>query len=102
EYGTTPEYGSKATCSPMPGAGSSAVAVSAHVLGLSANTLYYVRLVALNAGGTGASTSEFKTLPPAPAVLTGTASEVHKTSATLGATVNPNGGTVTQCKLRYG
>jgi hypothetical protein len=38
----------------------------------------------------------------APTVATGTASAITQTSATLRATVNPNGGKVSECKLEYG
>ena len=44
----------------------------------------------------------FKTLFPAPTVKTEKATEVTQTSATLNATVNPNGGAVTSCKFEYG
>jgi hypothetical protein len=37
-----------------------------------------------------------------PAVLTGAASSLTQTSATLNATVNPGGVTVSECKLEYG
>jgi IPT/TIG domain len=39
---------------------------------------------------------------PAPTVVTGAASSVTQSSATLNATVNPNGGAVGECKLEYG
>ncbi|HTQ68510.1 MAG TPA: kelch repeat-containing protein [Solirubrobacteraceae bacterium] len=54
EYGTTVSYGSSATCSPGPGAGTSPVAVSGSVGGLTPNAEYHYRVVATNAGGTGA------------------------------------------------
>ncbi|MFI4984752.1 MAG: IPT/TIG domain-containing protein [Solirubrobacterales bacterium] len=38
----------------------------------------------------------------APAVVTGAASSVTQTAATLSATVNPNGGTVSDCHFVYG
>jgi hypothetical protein len=53
EYGPTTAYG---TSIPVPngsaGSGSSAVAESANVTGLTASTLYHFRLVATNSGGT--------------------------------------------------
>src|SRR5205807_2554617 len=51
EYGTTTSYGSSAPCTPAPGSGSSAVAVSATVSGLTTNTTYHFRISATNAGG---------------------------------------------------
>ena len=71
EYGTTETYGSTASCSSLPGSGTSPVAVSAAVTGLTANTTYHFRISATNAGGTSkGSDLTFKTLPNAPAVVT--------------------------------
>jgi phosphodiesterase/alkaline phosphatase D-like protein len=103
EYGTTEAYGKSAPCSSLPGSGGSPVAVSASLKGLSANTTYHFRILATNAGGTGEGADEtFKTLPDAPAVLTEAASSIAQTAATLNATVNPNGGPVSDCRLEYG
>jgi IPT/TIG domain len=69
EYGTTPVYEASVPCSALPGSGSSAVAVSAQVLGLVANTTYHFRIVATNAGGTGdGADHSFATLPEPPGV----------------------------------
>ena len=55
-------------------------------------------------GPTGVGTPDgiaaFKPRPPT--VVTGAASAISQTSATLGATVNPNGGEVSECKFEYG
>lgn len=52
EYGPTNSYGTKVPCSPSsPGAGTSPVAVSAAISGLSANTTYHFRVVASNVSG---------------------------------------------------
>jgi streptogramin lyase len=77
--------------------------VSASVTGLSANTLYYFRISATNAGGTSSGAREtFRTLPKAPpTVVTGSATAVMQASATLNATVNPNGGVVSGCQFEY-
>jgi phosphodiesterase/alkaline phosphatase D-like protein len=102
EYGETVSYGKIVSCAALPGSGSSEVAVSAAVTGLAANTTYHFRVVAVNAGGTSKGSDEtLKTLPNAPTVVTGTASSTQ-TTATLNATVNPNGGNVSECKLEYG
>ncbi len=52
EYGTTASYGSSASCSSLPGSGSSPLAVSASLTGLAANTIYHFRIVAANPAGT--------------------------------------------------
>ena len=62
EYGTTTAYGKTAPCTPAPGAGSSSMAVSAAISGLSANTTYHFRVSATNGGGTSKGLdAEFKT-----------------------------------------
>ncbi len=104
EYGTTTAYGSTAPCFSLPGNGSSAVEVSASLAGLTAGTTYHFRISATSPGGTSKGSDEtFKTLPGnAPTVVTGSATSITQTSATLSATVNPNGGEVTDCKFEYG
>ena len=103
EYGTSTSYGGSAACSPSPGSGETAVAVSAVVHGLEANTTYHFRIVATNAGGTSYGSDEtFKTLPDAPTVASEAASSIGQTAATLAGTVNPDGAEVTSCVLEYG
>jgi hypothetical protein len=103
EYGTSPAYGSTAPCSSLPGSGRSAVPVSASLAGLSPRTTYDFRIVATNAHGTSyGGEQSFTTLPSPPAVRTGAASEVEPSTATLNATVNPEGSTVTVCFFEYG
>jgi phosphodiesterase/alkaline phosphatase D-like protein len=103
DYGTSGAYGKSAPCSPLPGFGTSAVAVSAAVTGLSANTTYHFRVITENAGGASSGSDQtLKTLPDSPTVVTKAASSIRQTTATLNATVNPNGGEVTSCELDYG
>jgi hypothetical protein len=79
------------------------VAVSAPVAGLGANTTYHFRIVASNQSGpsTGADFT-FTTPPNPPSVETAAGSSITQTGATLNATVNPNGGTVSDCHFEYG
>jgi hypothetical protein len=103
EYGKSETYGSSVACSPSPGSGTGAVAVSGAIAGLEANTTYHFRITATNGGGTShGGDATLKTLPKAPTVVTGSASSITQTAATLNATVNPDGGEVTSCLLEYG
>jgi hypothetical protein len=58
DYGPTTEYGSTAPCAQTVGAGSTSVAVSAALGGLTTVTLYHYRLVATGAAGTVAGTDQ--------------------------------------------
>ncbi|HEY2142275.1 MAG TPA: NHL repeat-containing protein [Solirubrobacteraceae bacterium] len=51
ELGTNTGYGQTYPCTPQPGSGASAVSISQHVEGLSANTTYHWRVVAHNGNG---------------------------------------------------
>jgi hypothetical protein len=53
-------------------------------------------------GSTEATSSSIEVRPNSPAIVSGTASSVTQTTATLNATVNPNGGNVTKCEFDYG
>jgi hypothetical protein len=68
DYGTTTTYGASATCSSLPGSGSSSVAASATVIGLAVGTSYYYRIVATNHAGTtyGAAQAFATQLPRTP------------------------------------
>src|SRR5438105_4920970 len=101
EYGPSTSYGSSAPCSPSPGSGETAVPVSAAVTGLSPNTTYHFRIFAKNAGGPSTGADQMFTTT-APIVVTGAASSVTQTSATVNATVNPNGVLVSACRFEYG
>jgi len=104
EYGATEAYGSSAPCTPSPGSGTSPVAVSASIGGLSPSTTYHFRIVATTAIGTshGADAS-FKTLVTAPVAATAPATRIGETSALLHGTVNPEGEeAVGDCHFEYG
>jgi hypothetical protein len=90
EYGTSTSYGS-VTPSVSAGSGTSATNVTANLTGLKPGTTYHYRLVATNTSGTShGSDALFTTLVP-PDVVTGAATSVGATSATLNGTVDPNG-----------
>src|SRR5208283_3249897 len=64
------------------------------------NVLTYTTLVGII---TGSEASEIRTRRPlSPTVKTGAASEILRTSATLNATVNPNGEAASECRFEYG
>ncbi len=93
EYGTTVAYGHTAPCMPATvGSGSSPVAVSAEVSGLTAATEYHYRLVAGNTNGASmAADRTFTSSVAVEGVQTLAASEVLGTSATLNGSLEPNG-----------
>jgi hypothetical protein len=103
EYGSSVQYGSTTPCSPAPHPGEGDVTVSAEIAGLSPRESVHFRIVAANAGGTSRGLDDtVTTLPIAPTVVVGDATEVTQTKATLTASVNPNGGEVTRCEFEYG
>ena len=65
--------------------------VSKTVTGLKAGTTYHFRLVATSDAGTATGSDQLFTTQGAPIVVTGQASAIGSTSATLAGTVNPNG-----------
>ena len=90
EYGTTTGYGSR-TDARSAGNGTAPVDVSEQLRGLTTGATYHYRLVATNASGTGRGADGTLTTRAAPAVVTGSASALGPTSATVGGTVDPNG-----------
>ncbi len=58
EWGPSKAYGQSAPCSPAPGSGSSPLAVSASITGLSAKTAYHFRITATNPYGTSSGKDE--------------------------------------------
>ena len=92
EYGPGPGYGGQAPCASLPGASGAPVPVSGLVGGLTPNSGYHYRLVAVNAGGTVyGGDREFATLPKAPVITTGAATLVGADRARISGTVNPEG-----------
>jgi hypothetical protein len=99
EYGTTFGYGSF-TAVISAGSGSGDVSASASLPGLTANTTYHYRRVAVNKFGTTYGNDiTFTTSPPV--ITTGSASSVTPSSAIMNGTVNPNG-SITTYYFQYG
>ncbi len=104
QWGLTAAYGTTTPVTANPVTGTSPVAVRIPALsGLTADTTYHYRLNCTNAGGTtNGSDRTFRTSPaPAPVAVTGAASSVTQTSASLAGTVNPRG-YATTCYFEYG
>lgn len=96
QYGTTTNYGST-TLSQIK-TGNTYQNVTANIGGLTANTTYHFRLVAVNSAGTIYGTDRtFTTLTPTgpPVVITNSASLMASFSATLNGSVDPHGLTTT-------
>jgi hypothetical protein len=89
EYGTSANYGSQ-TQSANVGSGTSGVGISASLSGLKPGTTYHYRVVASNTAGTANGADGILTTSSAPDVVTGNASSITATSATLNGTVNPS------------
>jgi IPT/TIG domain/Glycine rich protein len=90
EYGATKAYGSEAPCSPSPGAGITAVAVSANLSGLEVGAGYHYRVVATNANGTSFGADEtFTTLTREPPLVSGVSPEKGRSAG--GETVTISG-----------
>ena len=90
EYGTSTSYGSQ-SASASVGSGSANVAVSRSLAGLAAGTTYHYRVVATNGAGTSRGADGIFTTLSAPIAVTGTATGVSPSGATLNGSVDPNG-----------
>ena len=90
EYGTSTSYGAK-TANVSAGSGTANTAVSANLTGLTPGTTYHYRVVATNSAGTARGADGIFTTSAAPVAVTGSATSVTVTSATLNGTVDPNG-----------
>lgn len=78
-------------------------AITAAVSGLTPGTDYDYRIrIASHGGSTEAGPQAFETLPPLPPEsMTGSATAVTKSSATLAGSVNPKGGPVSNCHFEW-
>ena len=83
--------------------GTQAGTFSTAVGGLTSNTIYYFVARATNSGGSSwASVQSFATLPLPATVVTGVATQIGSTSATLGANVTATGGEPPATTIYYG
>jgi hypothetical protein len=89
QYGTSTSYGSQ-TQSANLGSGTSGVGISASLGGLQPGTTYHYRVVATNSAGTTNGADGILTTSSAPQAVTGSATGISSTSATLNGTVNPS------------
>jgi hypothetical protein len=89
-------------CTSTP-SGSTPVQISRALPGLSPGATYDYRIVVAGYGGPAEGSAQaFTMLPPlAPDATTGAASEIKKTAATLGGTVNARGGPISDCHFEY-
>ena len=91
-----------AACPPVVGEKESTV-ISAAVSGLTPGASYDYRVQTASFGGSAESGPQtFETLPPLPPeAVTGAATSVALNAATLGGTVNPKGGKISNCHFEY-
>ncbi len=102
QYGLTPAYG--LTTSPHAiGSGTAVLAVASSAAGLTPGSVYHFRVLATN--GLGSSFGQDRTFKtagfPPPTPVTGAASRVDQTSATVTGTINLNG-QATDWLFQYG
>src|SRR5204863_573911 len=87
-------YGAKSPAKRV-GSGAAATNISISISGLAAGTTYHVRLVAVNAAGTGAGDDRTFTTTGPPAVRTGAATGLTSSGATLTGNVDSRGHSTT-------
>src|SRR5487761_1618888 len=99
EYGTSTSYGQTAPCSPVtPYVG--VTGVNASVSALSPDTTYHFRIAASNSNGVVSYSSDQMFTTPV-VTVTGQATNVKASSASLGGTVTPGGATIADCHFEY-
>ena len=105
QYGSTASYGGTTSTTTIPlGLTTTPVAIS--LAGLTSGSTYHFRVEAVNTSGTTFGLDQTFTTTggvqaSAPTVVTGSATSVTSTSATLNGSVNPNG-TTTSAFFEYG
>ncbi len=102
EYGTSTAYGTSVPSPDAPvGDDTATHAESQKLTGLKPGTTYHFRIVASNTDGTSNGPDQtFTTLAP-PVAVTGSATAISRTGATLNGTVNPSGSATTY-HFQYG
>ncbi len=101
EYGTTSAMGSSLPCSKAHLTGVTKVTVSASLSNLAPATLYHFRVAGAYTGGPGAGSElTFSTSASPPGVATEPATQITNGSATLNASINPEGQSTT-CVFEY-
>jgi hypothetical protein len=90
EYGTSTSYGSN-TAATSAGSGTSDKSVSASLTGLTPGTTYHYRVTATSTAGTAHGDDGIFTTTAPPGVVTGSATGVTPSAATLNGSVDPNG-----------
>ncbi|HEV7769795.1 MAG TPA: hypothetical protein VGO66_03935, partial [Solirubrobacterales bacterium] len=103
DYGTTTAYGFTKACSPVPGPGSIPADVSFSLTGLNPDALYFYRVIASNAGGSGEEAKSFFTLAPnPPTAFNDGSTEGPSDTFTLEGRVDPEGIALSDCHFAYG
>ncbi|MCW2753047.1 MAG: hypothetical protein JWQ32_458 [Marmoricola sp.] len=101
QYGTTTSYGNGSTGAVAAGGGTGSVGFHADLIGLAPGTTYHYRAVATNKNGTAFGGDKTFITPMPPTVVTGAATAVQPTTATLTGTVDP-AGSATTVSFQYG
>ncbi|HUA12792.1 MAG TPA: hypothetical protein VMA83_12420 [Solirubrobacteraceae bacterium] len=104
EFGTTTLYGESVPCTPSPGEGETPEPTGATLYSLMPLTEYHYRIAVTNAAGTSyGEDQQFTTLPTPPTIeVPYQPASITSTSATLDATVDPEGQPLTECEFEYG
>ncbi len=100
EYGTSTAYGSK-TAPASAGSGTANLGVSSALAGLTPGTTYHYRVDATSSAGTAQGADGIFTTAAAPTALTGPATGLTATTATLTGSVDP-AGEATTYSFQYG